>query len=111
MSATLDGLAKMEGVIMAFEFTSDGKCTAHKNVSPEMAAMVARFCATVTMQFTTLAGAFTTLSGTRWVPQQGWMYCGGDRAVIIGDGGYRGVLVEMARANLTDMLRPLSVSS
>jgi roadblock/LC7 domain-containing protein len=58
----------MEGVIMAFEFTSDGQCTTHKNVSPEMAAMVARFCATVTMQFNTLAGAFTTLSDTQWVP-------------------------------------------
>jgi roadblock/LC7 domain-containing protein len=96
---------------MAFEFTSDGKCTAHKNVSPEMAAMVARFCATVTMQFNTLAGAFTTLSDTRWVSQQGWMYAGGDRTVIIGDGGYRGILVETARANLANLLRALSVPS
>ncbi len=61
MSVTLDELVKMEGVVMAFEFTPDGQCTAHKNVTPEMAAMAARYCATVTMEFNTLARAFSLL--------------------------------------------------
>jgi roadblock/LC7 domain-containing protein len=39
------------------------------------------------------------------------MYIGGDPTVIIGGGAYRGVFVETARANLTALLRGLSVSS
>jgi len=35
-----------------------------------MAAMAARFCASVTMNFNTLAGAFTKLSSMPWVLQQ-----------------------------------------
>lgn len=34
----------------------------------EMAAMNAQFCATVTMMFNTLAGAYAQLSKTNWVP-------------------------------------------
>jgi roadblock/LC7 domain-containing protein len=70
MSVTLDELVKLEGVTMAFEFTPDGKCTAYQNVTPEMAAMAARYCATVTMQFNTLARAFSALSEQEWVTQR-----------------------------------------
>ena len=49
MLTTLDELATIDGVIMVFEYTADGKCTGYKNVSPEMAAMASKFCATVMM--------------------------------------------------------------
>jgi roadblock/LC7 domain-containing protein len=64
MSTTLDDLAKIDGVTIAFEFMPDGKCTGFraKDESPEMAAMICRFCATVTMLFDTLARSFTTHS-------------------------------------------------
>jgi roadblock/LC7 domain-containing protein len=107
MSATLDDLIKMEGVVMAFEFTPDGQCTAQRNVTPEMAAMTARYCTTVTMEFNTLARAFSTLSEQEWVPQQGWMYQGGDHTVIVGNGGYRVVFVEAAKADLKELLNAL----
>ena len=107
MSATLEALVKMEGVIMAFEYTPDGKCTAYKNVAPEMAAMAAKFCATVTMEFNTLASSFSALSERQWVPQQGWMYRGGDYTAIAGNGGYRVVFVETARANWNELLEAL----
>ena len=107
MRTTLDDLAKMSGVIMAFEFTPDGACTAFKNVWPEMAAMAARHCATVTMEFNTLAADFSTLSEQAWTPQQGWMYRGGEHTVIVGNGGYRAVFVETAKADLNQLFEAL----
>ena len=85
--ATLDELLKINGVVAAGEFSADGKMVDYKakmDMSPEMAAMTAQFCATVTMMFNTLAGAFAQLSKMKWVPQQGWMYAGGDWTVAIG---------------------------
>src|SRR5205823_12003393 len=73
--ATLDELLKIDGVVAAGEFTADGKLVDYKSkmdMSPEMAAMTAQYCATVTMMFNTLAGAYTKLSKMNWVPQQGW---------------------------------------
>jgi len=108
MPATLDDLAKMGGVIMAFEFTPEGKCAAYnRNVSPEMAAMAARHCATVIMEFNTLAADFSTLSQQTWMPQQGWMYRGGEYTVIVGNGGYRGVFVETTKADLNKLFEAL----
>lgn len=107
MSATLDDLAKMAGVVMVFEFSPDGKCIAHKNVSPEMAAMASGFCATVTMQFNTLAGAFSALSERPWTPQQGWIYRGGDYTVIVGNGGYRAVFAETKKADIDKLIQSL----
>ena len=71
---TLSDLAQLDGVVLAFEFATDGKPVRHAaniETSPEMAAMAAQFCASVTMNFNMLAGAFTKLSGMPWVPQQG----------------------------------------
>jgi roadblock/LC7 domain-containing protein len=85
--ARLDDLLKIDGVVAAGEFTADGKLVDYKakmDMSPEMAAMTAQFCATVTMMFNTLAGAYTHLSGMKWIPQQGWAYSGGDWTVAIG---------------------------
>jgi len=107
MVITLDDLAALPGVVMAFEFAPDGTCTAYRKASPEMAAMAARYCATVTMQFGTLASAFTTLSERAWVPQHGWAYQGGAYTVIIGHGGFRGVFVESASANLAQLTQVL----
>jgi len=54
MATSLDDLVNMTGVILAFEFTPDGTCTSYKNVTREMAAMICRFCAAVTMNFNAL---------------------------------------------------------
>ena len=92
--AKLDDLLKIDGVFITFEFTADGKCAGYKakgKVSDEQAATIAQFCATVTMNFNTLAGAFTKLSGQKWIPQQGWAYAGGQYTVAIGGDGVIGV--------------------
>ncbi len=63
--ATLDDLIKIDGVVAAGEFTADGKLVDYKanmDMSQEMAQMTAQFCATVTMMFKTLAGAFSQQS-------------------------------------------------
>lgn len=79
--ATLDELIKIDGVVAAGEFTADGKLVDFKaniDMPREMAEMSAQYCATVTMMFNTLDGSFSQLSRMKWVPQQGWMYAGGD---------------------------------
>jgi roadblock/LC7 domain-containing protein len=106
--ATLDDLLKMPGVMAAGEFSADGTLVGYKakmEMSPELAATTAQFCATVTMMFNTLAGAFTQLSKMTWVPQKGWAYSGGDWTVAVG--GNRGVFVETARADFNKLFETL----
>ena len=109
MPATLDELFKMEGVTAAFEYTADGRCTEYRasHPSPEMAALIARYCALVTMTFNTLASAFTTLTEANWMPQRAWVYVGGDHTVVVGNGGYRGVFVQTAKADVNRLLEIL----
>jgi roadblock/LC7 domain-containing protein len=107
---TLEELLKIDGVAAAGEFSPDGSLMdyrANMDMSPEMAAKTAQFCATVTMMFNTLAGAFSQLSGMSWTPQQGWAYSGGDWTVAIGGGGYRGVFVETAKADFNKLFEVL----
>ncbi len=104
--AALDELSKLDGVVLAFEFAPDGTLANHKagaGASPEMAAMAAQFCASVTMNFNVLAGAFTKLSGMSWTPQQGWAYSGGEHTVAIGGDGYRGVFIKTAKADFNTL--------
>src|SRR2546428_12083242 len=99
--ATLDELLKIDGVVAAGEFTTDGKLVDYKskmNMSPEIVAMTAQYCATVTMMFNTLANAYTKLSKMNWVPQQGWAYSRGEWTIAIG--GNRGVVVEKTKGDL-----------
>ncbi len=106
--ATLNELLNLKGVVAAGEFTADGKLVDFKgkmDMPPDMAAMTAQFCASVTMLFNTLAGSFTQLSKMNWVPQQGWAYSGGDWTVAIG--GNKGVFVETAKADFNQLFQAL----
>lgn len=108
---SLEDLLNVDGVTIAFEYTPDGTCTAYqskKDVTPEMATMITRFCALVTMTFQTLAQSFTVLSEDNWIPQRGWMYAGGDYTVVLGQGGYQGVFVETTKANLEELFDLMS---
>lgn len=105
--ATLDELLKINGVVAAGEFSADDKLVDYKsnmNMSSEMAEMTAQFCASVTMMFNTLAGAFSRVSGMKWTPQQGWIYAG-DWTVAIG--GNQGVFIETAKADFNQLYRSL----
>lgn len=106
--ATLDDLIKIDGVVSAVEFTADGKLVDYKanmDMSSEMAEMSAQFCATVTMLFSTLAGAFSQMSEMKFVPQQGWAYSGGDMTAAIG--GSKAVFIETVRANFNQLFQVL----
>ena len=78
---------------------------AKMDMSPEMTAMTAQYCATVTMMFNTLAGAYSQSSKMNWLPQQGWAYSGGDWTVAVG--GNRGVFVETAKADFNRLFQAL----
>jgi roadblock/LC7 domain-containing protein len=59
--ATLEDLVKVDGVVAAGEFKQDGTLVdyrANMDMSPQLAAQAAQFCATVSMLFDTLGGAF-----------------------------------------------------
>jgi roadblock/LC7 domain-containing protein len=104
----LDYLLNLKGVVAAGEFSADGKLvdfTAKIDMPTEMAAMTAQFCATITMLFDTMAGSFSKISKMNWVPQQGWLYAGGDMTVVIG--GYQGVFVETAKADFNQLFKAL----
>jgi roadblock/LC7 domain-containing protein len=102
--ATLDELLNIDGVVAAGEFTPDGTLVDYKTkteMTRELAEASAQFCATVTMLFNTLAGAFSQLSRLSWLPQQGWMYAGGDWTVAVG--GNKGLFVETAKADFNTL--------
>ena len=106
--ATLDELLQIDGVVAAGEFAVDGTLVDYKAtmaMTPELAAQTAQFCATVSMTFATLAGAYTQMSRMRWVPPRGWMYAGGDYTVAVG--GPRGVFVETAKADFNRLFEAL----
>lgn len=108
--ASLGDLIKINGVAAAGQFTLDGKLVDYKanmDMSKEMAEMTAQFCATVSMMFNTLAGAFTQLSKMQWIPQKLWSYSGGDWTVVIGNGN-KGVFVETNKADFNKLYRALS---
>jgi len=105
----LEELLNIKGVAAAGEFTPDGKLVNYKekmNMSREMAEMSAQFCATVSMMFNTLAGAFTQLTKTQWVPQKLWTYAGGDWIVIIA-GGTKGVFAETEKTDIEQVIKAL----
>jgi roadblock/LC7 domain-containing protein len=110
MATNLDDLVNMKGVLLAFEFTADGTCISYKNVTREMAAMICRFCAAVTMNFNALASGFTELSEQQWVPQKGWIYVGGIHTVIMGKGGRRGVFAYSADVSIDEVFAALDRS-
>ncbi len=105
---SLDDLLQLSGVVAAGEFTPDGKLVAYKATMPmsaELAAMSAQFCATVSMLFATLAGAFGQLSRMPWTPSHGWAYSGGDYTIAVA--GTRGVFVETAKADFNQLFAAL----
>lgn len=105
---TLEELLELNGVVAAGEFTADGEVVdfeADMDMTEELAGMSAQFCATVSMLFDTLAGAFTQLSGMDWTPPHGWMYAGGDYTVAIG--GTRGVFAETEQTDFNELYAAL----
>lgn len=105
---TLEELLEIDGVVAAGEFAPDGSLVDYEatmGMSEELAAMSAQFCASVTMLFNTLGGAFSEMSGMEWAPQQGWAYSGGDYTVAVG--GNRGVFVETEKADYNGLFTAL----
>lgn len=108
--ATLEELCKIDGVMSAGEFRDDGGLVdyrANMDMPAEVAAQAAQFCATVTMLFKTLGGAFEGVSGMPWTPQRGWAYTGGEYTVAMGEGGHKGVFIETAKADFNQLFQLL----
>src|SRR5262245_55116223 len=106
--AKLDDLLKIDGVMAAGEFMTDGTLVDYKanmNLPPEMAAMSAQFCATMSMMFNTLAGAFSRLTPLHWAPAQGWAFSGGDMTVAVG--GRVGVFIRTEKADFNKLFKAL----
>src|SRR4029453_1239730 len=106
--ARIDDLLRIDGVLAAGEFAADGALVDYKsnmNMSRELASATAQFCATVSMLFNTLAGAYSQLTGMRWTPQQGWAYSGGELTVAVG--GRFGVFIKTDKADFNQLFQVL----
>jgi roadblock/LC7 domain-containing protein len=106
--AKLDDLLKIDGVMAAGEFTADGSLVDYRsnmNMPPELAAMSAQFCGTVSMMFSTLAASFSQLTPMKWAPQQGWAYSGGEMTVAVG--GRTGVFIKTEKADFNKLFQAL----
>ena len=106
--ATLEELIRIDGVVAVGKFAADGRLLdfrSNVNMPPEMAAMSAQFCATVSMMFSTLAGAFSQLTPMKWAPPQGWAYSGGEMTVAVG--GNKGVFIKTERTNFNELFKLL----
>jgi roadblock/LC7 domain-containing protein len=104
--ASLEQLLQIEGVVAAGEWTTDGSLIDYKasiDISPGLMAGAAAFCETITTTFDKLAESFSQLSGMNWTPQRGWAYTGGEWSIVVGDGGRKGVFVETAKANFSNL--------
>ena len=106
--AKLDELLKIDGVMAAGEFAADGSIIgyrANRHMSPEVAASCAQFCASVTMMFSTLAGALSETTDMSWTPQRGWSYSGGEMTVVVG--GHHGVFIKTDMADVNTIFKAL----
>lgn len=107
---SLDELLKFEGVMAAGIFSPEGKLVDYKSktgMPKDMAQMTAKFCGTVNMMFDALASAYSQLYKMNWIPQNNWMYSGGEWTVLIS--GTRGVFVESSKADLENILKALGM--
>ena len=120
--ASLDDLLKLDGVVAAGEFTTDGHVVEweakvdegpndlpvflDRLISTLMAETTAKFCADVTAMLDRRAGAFVRLSAMRWLPQRFWAFSGGDWTVAVG--GNKGVFAQTAKADLNQLYEALA---
>lgn len=107
--AILDELIGIDGIVCAIEFSPDGTLVDYRtqvDMPEEQASMTAQYCAAVTMLFNTMASSYSQLSDMHWVPQQGWMYSGGDWTIAIG--GNRAVLVQTEEADFNQLYESLA---
>ena len=111
MAKTLDDLMKIPGVVLALEFKETGELLAYKGSISRLASggagwrMAAQFCATVSMMFKTLSGAFTQMSEMKWTPSLGWTYSGGRYTVAVM--GNWGVFIETKKADFNLLFKEL----
>ncbi|GBC84337.1 hypothetical protein HRbin11_00762 [bacterium HR11] len=112
MTDSLDELMDIPGVQVAFVFTPDGQYTAYRTrqpVSPQLLATLAQYCATVTMTLHTLASNLTALTDHNWLPQDFWVYVGGDVGIVMTQGGFRGVLLDPRTTDWPRLWRTLGL--
>ncbi|MGH9383560.1 MAG: DUF2173 family protein [Vicinamibacterales bacterium] len=105
----IEELLKIDGVIAAGEFAPDGALIGYRtntHMPPEMAEMSAQFCATVSMMFSTLAGAFSQLTPVKWTPPQSWAYSGGEMTVAVA--GKHGVFIKTEKADFNTLFKALA---
>ncbi len=104
-------LLKVRGVVIAGDFTPEGKLSGYKgkiDLSPEMAATAAKFAATIAMMLEALALAYSEIEkmGTRtvWVPERLWMYSGGDWTAAVSSPHW--AIVNTAQVEFTPLYDP-----
>lgn len=93
MAKSLDELLRLKGVIAAGEFWSNGKLLDFRSKGALLLGV--------------LAAGHGRMSGVNLVPEQGWMYSGGDLTIAVG----RGVFAKTAEAEFNQLFTALASDS
>jgi len=113
-----DDLLSCDGVLMAGRFGPDGRIAEHKSKGlfieyPPALEMAQWFAVAATAMFHSMALAMdgirlTRSDATSWLPQNGWVYFGGDYSVAVHDDRF--ILAETKKIHSLDELRRLLVA-
>ena len=110
-----DQLISRDGILLAGRFGPDWRIAEHKSKglyfeNPQAVEMAQRFCAAVTVMFSSMAFAMdevnrTGFDQTSWLPQKSWTFSGGDYSIAVY--GDRFVFGEAEKIQGLDELRRL----
>ncbi len=113
--SVFDQLISRDGILLAGRFGPDWRIAEHKSKglyfeNPQAVEMAQRFCAAVTVLFSSMAFAMdevnrTGFDQTSWLPQKSWTFSGGDYSIAVY--GDRFVFGEAEKIRGLDELRRL----
>ena len=92
-----DELSKRTGCLLAVVIDNEGKCLAleaKENIEPKSAERMTGAMADVVAALEKLSVEIEILTGKSFLPQEGWALMGQHLSVVMGNGGFRGIVME-----------------
>jgi len=104
----LKELSDISGCLLAVVIDNDGKCLAFQGkerLKGESIEQMTQAMAAVTSALDKLSVELEVLTGRSCLPQEGWVYLGPGVAAIMGNGGYRGIVMDNLDSKQMDALK------
>lgn len=106
----LEELKMIPGCMLALVIDNEGKCLACEHTEGKHADAhdrVAQALSEVTSAMDKLAVELELATGRSCLPQEGWAMMGQDLSVLMGNGGFRGVVVRTSRLKGNELMEDL----